>query len=225
MKAVVNFLLLSTFLLLCGFGMPEVDKISVTNDEIKADKADLALVKIDPDYFYNIDYLRPKARSFQVVSEPLSDEMIAKSLRNLPKEEIERREAEYRKRIGEEEYAKENARLKEGEKRMELLRDVRERRLTPERLDFINQQRRLASEFCSIDDKKNIVINITSEEAAKKGISERAYQYFKEWVERMNPKFSKSWGDSPARYAYCFVYFDDNVNDQEKDVVIRTVDK
>ncbi len=186
--------LASLLVVLCSFGSLDVEKVKVTPEEIEADKASGVDKLLSPG-FYGENFLYPKRRAFRFTSEKLSDSekeaMIAKS------------------------GVKE-----ERSKKYNDFCDAVESKLTPERRELIAQQRRLC-EFCHIDGNQKIVVGLSKESAAEKGISALAYEYFNEWVDRMNGMVGETTDSFNVNFSFYVVFFDDNLRDPEKDVVIR----
>lgn len=211
-------------LLLCSFSTPDIEKIKVTAEEKIAFDAALDSAGVSPDSFYNQDFLYPKFRSNYYSSRTVENvdsfiaEVIVRNYRR-PTHNTENTDSIIKAHEGEETFA----RLKHGSERQTKFQNFIKSRLTSERMELIRQQRRLASEFCSLNNDMTISLNISKEEAATDGISHLAYDYFTSWLQRTNESIKKHNTDNTVTkigFGYCSIYFDDNYDNWGKDVII-----
>lgn len=231
MKTLCHILLLAALLLLCSFKTLDVEKIRATPEEKAADKAVLDAIKMSPEYFYNKYFMYPKFRDNHTSnrSDICLDSIINNAKhKGYPSQVIDNHMdslfiADYGKDAFEQ--------RQKSREHFEKFKEHVKSRLTPERMELIRQQRKLASEFCSLTPDKNllIVLDISKEEAASHGISEIAYDYFASWVNDINKTLKEKTKDleniSGTISGYCNIYFDDDLDSKDNDVLIRTPKK
>ncbi len=220
MKALIHLPLASLILLLCSFTPPGSDNLMVTPEEIKADSEILANGTIDPERFYNQEFLRPRVRGsvFMSANEPY-EEALSVALQPTTSSDSTGKRQLAASKLSEAEFKQ--AELLQ-QKREEALKTVIERRLTPERQEIIRQMRQIAADHCTLGLDHCISLELTKEAAVANGISELAYDNFKEWVTATNKSLTRNRDFvTNAPYGFIFVYFDDNLFDKNKDVVIR----
>lgn len=224
MKTFLCIPLISLCLLLCSFGTTDIEKAKVTAEEKTAFNAALDSVGISPERFYNQDFLYPKFRNNYYSSRTVENvdsfiaEVIVRNYRR-PTHNTEKTDSIIKAHEGE----KTHARLKKGMERQMQFQNFIKSRLTPERMELIRQQRRLASEFCSLNNDMTISLNISKEEAATDGISHLAYDYFTSWLQRTNESIKKHNTYNTVTkigFGYYSIYFDDNYDNWGKDVII-----
>ena len=220
MKTLIYILLTSQILLLCSFTPTGSDNLTITPEEIKTDSEILANGTIDPERFYNQEFLRPRVRGgvFMSTNETYNEALSA-ALQPITSSDSIRRRQFVASKLSEDEFKQ--AKLLQ-QKREEALKTVIERRLTPERQEIIRQMRQIAADHCTLGLDHCISLELTKEEAVANGISEFAYDNFKEWVASVNKSQTQDQGFvTNAPYGFIFVYFDDNLFDKNKDILIR----
>lgn len=199
-------------LLNCGFISPESEN-SFTGENA-ADKAYLdSLRVITSEYFYKHYFLHPKSRGGYGATDLNEVRKRKKMVSSSPKISASRDSA-LRQQMGEQKYAE----YREGVARIQKFVDFVESKLTPERMEIVAQMRRMASEHSYVNDERAIEIRISKEQALESGISALAYDNYAEWVERFNKRLDTDEIDGSK---WCYqIYFDDNINDSDRDIVI-----
>lgn len=210
-----SLLLLSMLfcLLQCGFNNPDVENLSTV--ENADDKAYLdSLGVITSEYFYKHYFLHPKSRGGYGDTDLNEVGKGKKMLGSSPKISASRDSA-LRQQMGEQKYAE----YREGMAKMQKFVDFVESKLTPERMEIIAQMRRMASEHSYVNDKRAIEIRISKEQALESGISALAYDNYAEWVKRFNKRHMAGENEEMQFWSYQ-IFFDDNIDDSDRDVVI-----
>lgn len=112
--------------------------------------------------------------------------------------------------------------FKQNEKTLEAIHNAVKESLDARALDIVRQQRLLAS-LCSIDEK-GCVKCISREDASAKGISAEAYDPFIKMIDRRNEGFLKQYNSrqdkAPLSYAVYRIFFPDNLNNPDLDVLL-----
>lgn len=168
---------------------------SVERKECSGNEIGISLSDTDSVFFYNYYFLRPKMREFRyMINHRINaDSVIAKSLQT--------------------NYTKLS----------ETFATLAASKLTDESRGLIAEQRRLAVDYCSLGWDGMINIRISKNEAIAKGISAQAYDNIESWVNSMNRhKVTEIDWDNSMTFAYYQVYFDDNADNPQADVIIRT---
>lgn len=200
-------------LLNCGFISPESENNFA--GENAADKAYLdSLRVITSEYFYKHYFLHPKSRGGYGATDLNEVRKSKKMVSSSPKISASRDSA-LRQQMGEQKYAE----YREGVARIQKFVDFVESKLTPERMEIVAQMRRLASEHSYVNDKRAIEIRISKEQALESGISALAYDNYAEGVKRINKHHVAGENEEMQFWSYQ-IFFDDNINDSDRDIVI-----
>lgn len=179
--------------MVCGLAMVCLNAYSVERNEGSGNEAGICLSDADSAYFCNHYFLRPKMREFRFMVNP-----------NINADSVIARSLQTNTTILSEKFA-----------------IFASNKLTDEGLGLIAEQRRLAADYCRLGWDGAIKIVISKNEAAAIGISAQAYENIESWVNSVNRHQETDW-DKNTTFAYYQVYFDDNVRDPQKDVIIRT---
>lgn len=222
MKTSIYISFVALFILLCGFDTPNYEKTGMTPEEINAYTTALDSIGYSPEYFFNDDFLHPKLRRGMLLHK---NDNIASVVANAkckpPQQVLEHFDSIDKANRNDKEYTY----MCEREKRLEEFRNLVKSKLTAKQKEIIEQQRILASEYCTVDSTYNIVITVSREDAAQKGISQLAYDNFAHFIIRFvnrpesNPRSADDNRISAAVYQ---IFFDDNPEDWDKDIIIHT---
>lgn len=99
-----------------------------------------------------------------------------------------------------------------------LKKDISECRsnMTPADSAFINQQRKLAANYCHLDWDGCIIIDISKREAKKQGIESGPYEKFEKWVKEMNADAC------PIPLKFVLAYYEIGFDDYVNEAIIKT---